>query len=135
MMRAVECWSRPAAAGPRWELHQTSSPLIDRATACSIGLSLAEALDYLHRVQFRGGMSLSWDESVRAVRGGDGSWHVAVMPPTPAQVAMASTPCGFTGVARIGAPELLSAPGPSPPLHPTRSPWQPCSSSSSPASV
>jgi len=101
----------PAAAGPRCELHRISSPLIDPATACSIGLSLAEALDYLHRVQFRGGMSLSWDQSVRAVRGGDGSWQLAVMPPAPAQVAMASTPCGFTGVARIGAPELLSSPG------------------------
>jgi len=101
----------PAAAGPRWELHRISAPLIDPATACSIGLSLAEALEYLHRVQFRGGMSLSWDESVRAVRGGEGSWHLAVMPPTPAQLAMASTPCGFTGVARIGAPELFSSPG------------------------
>jgi hypothetical protein len=101
----------PAAAGPRWELHRIASPLIDPATACSIGLSLAEALDYLHRAQFRGGMSLSWDESVRAVRGGDGKWHLAVMPPTPAQVALASTPSGFTGVARYGAPELLSSPG------------------------
>jgi len=101
----------PAAAGPRWELHRIASPLIDPATACSIGLSLAEALDYLHGVQFRGGMSLSWDESVRAVRGGDGSLHLAVMPPTPAQVAMASTPRGFIGVARIGAPELLCSPG------------------------
>jgi len=101
----------PAAAGPSWELHRISSPLIEFATACSIGLTLAEALDYLHRVQFRGGMSLSWDESVRAVRGGDGRWHLAVMPPAPAQVAMVSTPCGFTGVPRIGAPELLSSSG------------------------
>ena len=87
-----------AAGGPLCELHRISSPVLDPATACSMGLSLAEALDHLHRVQFRGGMSLSWDESVRAVLSGDGRWHLAVMPPTPAQIAMSSTAGGFTGV-------------------------------------
>jgi hypothetical protein len=100
-----------AAGGPLWELRRVSSPVLDPATACSIGLSLAEALDYLHGVQFRGGMSLSWDESVRAVPSGDGRWRLAVMPPTPAQIAIGSTAGGFTGVARYGAPELFSAPG------------------------
>ena len=101
----------PAAAGPHLELHRISSPSLDPATACSFALSLAEALDHLHRMQFRGGMSLSWGASVRAVQSGDGGWHLAVMPPTSAQIAMASTPCGFNGVARYGAPELLSSPG------------------------
>ena len=68
----------PAAAGPRWELNRIASLLIDPATACSIGLSLAEALDYLHRVQLRGGMSLSWDESVRAVP--SRKWELATGP-------------------------------------------------------
>ena len=104
----------PAAAGPCWDLHRISSLLIDPATACSFALSLAEALDYLHRMKFRGGMSLSWGASVRAVQGGDGGWHLAVMPPTSTQIAMASTPSGFNGVARYGAPELLSSPGTSP---------------------
>jgi hypothetical protein len=104
----------PAATGPLWELNRIASVLIDPATACSIGLSLAEALDYLHRKQFRGGMSLSWDASVRAVPAGNGSWQLALMPPTPAHVATAKAPGGFTGVARYGAPELLRAPGPIP---------------------
>jgi hypothetical protein len=112
----------PAASGPSLELHRIASPLIDAATACSFALSLAEALDYLHRMQFRGGMSLSWGASVRAIQGGDGGWHLAVMPPTPAQGAMVSTPGGFSGVARYGAPEL-------------RSPWRRSSVSCSRANI
>jgi hypothetical protein len=101
----------PAATGPRWELDRIAALNIDPATACSIALTLAEALDCLHRMQFRGGMSLSWGTSVRAVRAGDRSWHLAVMPPTALPLAMAAAPIGFTGVARYAAPELLSSPG------------------------
>ena len=102
----------PAAAGPRWELNRIASLRIDPATACSIGLSLAEALDYLHRdaaprrhVPQLGRIGASSPS---------GEWELATGPDAAyrrGRLAMAAAPGGFTGVARYGAPELLSSPG------------------------
>jgi serine/threonine protein kinase len=79
----------------------------DLAGACSITLTLAEALDYLHRERFRGGLSLSWAESVRAVLTADGNWILALLPPTSSQIALAEASDGSAGVVRHAAPELL----------------------------
>jgi hypothetical protein len=98
----------PGAAGCPADLRQVITTTTDPATACSIALTLAEALAVLHRDQFRGGLSLSWGDCVRAVRSGDGTWHLALFPPIPAHIILAERPAGFAGVARFGAPELFA---------------------------
>ena len=97
-----------SAVGGRLEdLHQKIPFIPDLPTACSIVLTLSEALDYLHQVHFRGGLSLSWVDSVRASLTADGTWHLALLPPTPSQIDRADAPVGFAGVVRLAAPELL----------------------------
>ena len=98
-----------AANGRLADLHQKIPFIPDLPTACSIVLTLSEALDYLHQVHFRGGLSLSWVDSVRASSSADGTWHLALLPPTPGQIDRADAPAGFAGVVRLAAPELLGS--------------------------
>jgi serine/threonine protein kinase len=101
-----------ATEGCLADLHQKIPFIPDLATACSIVLTLSEALDYLHQQRFRGGHSLSWADSVRASSTADGTWHLAVMPPTPRQIDPAQNRGCFAGVLRLAGPELLgSGPG------------------------
>lgn len=99
----------PAADGRLADLHQKIPLIPDLPTACSIVLTLSEAMDYLHQVHFRGGLSLSWRDSVRASSTVDGTWHLALLPPTPSQIDRADAPVGFAGVVRLAAPELLGS--------------------------
>jgi len=81
--------------------------------ACSLVLTLAEALAYLHQVLFRGGISLSWSDSVRCDHEGD-DWSVGLFPPTPPDIVLADDP-QIAGVPGYIAPELLLSPAaPSP---------------------
>ncbi len=98
-----------AVNGRLADLHQKIPFIPDLPTACSIVLTLSEALDYLHQVHFRGGLSLSWVDSVRASLTADGTWHLALLPPTPGQIDRADAPVGFAGVVRLAAPELLGS--------------------------
>jgi TIR domain len=98
-----------AVNGRLADLHQKIPFIPDLPTACSIVLTLSEALDYLHQVHFRGGLSLSWVDSVRASLTADGTWHLALLPPTPSQIDRADAPVGFAGVVRLAAPELLGS--------------------------
>ena len=98
-----------AVNGRLANLHQKIPFIPELPTACSIVLTLAEALDYLHQVHFRGGLSLSWVDSVRASLTADGTWHLALLPPTPSQIDRADAPIGFAGVVRLAAPELLGS--------------------------
>ena len=91
------------------DLHQKIPVVPDLATACSIVLTLSEALDYLHQEHFRGGLSFSWVDCVRAFSTADGTWHLALLPPTPSQIDRADAPGGFAGVVRLAAPELLGS--------------------------
>ena len=108
MRRAASCWSRQGQRGDPADLRQVITTTTDPATACSIALTLAEALAVLHQDQFRGGLSLSWSDCVRAVRLENGTWHLALFPPIPAHIILAERPAGFAGVARFGAPELFA---------------------------
>ncbi len=98
-----------AVNGHLADLHQKIPFIPDLPTACSIVLTLSEALDYLHQEHFRGGLSLSWVDSVRASLTADGTWHLALLPPTPSQIDRADAPVGFAGVVRLAAPELLGS--------------------------
>src|SRR5271166_4960448 len=98
-----------AVNGRLADLHQKIPFIPDLPTACSIVLTLSEALDYLHQVHFRGGLSLSWVDSVRASLTADGTWHLALLPPTPSHIDRADAPVGFAGVVRLAAPELLGS--------------------------
>ena len=98
-----------AVNGRLANLHQKIPFIPELPTACSIVLTLSEALDYLHQVHFRGGLSLSWVDSVRASLTADGTWHLALLPPTPSQIDRADAPIGFAGVVRLAAPELLGS--------------------------
>jgi hypothetical protein len=98
-----------AVNGRLADLHQKIPFIPELPTACSIVLTLSEALDYLHQEHFRGGLSLSWVDSVRASLTADGTWHLAVLPPTPSQIDRADAPVGFAGVVRLAAPELLGS--------------------------
>ena len=102
----------PAARGhPAGRLGELVGALADLPTACSVALSLAESLDHLHREGFRGGLALSWDESVKSVHLADSGWHVALLPPLPGHVALAESPGGFAGDLAHGVPELLASAG------------------------
>ncbi len=98
-----------ATADSDADLHQKVPFIADLAAACSIVLTLSEALDYLHQERFRGGLSLSWADSVRACAAKDGKWSLALMPPTPGQIDRADARAGFAGVVRLAAPELLGS--------------------------
>ena len=91
------------------DMHQKIPVVPDLPTACSIVQTLSEALDYLYREDFRGGLSLSWVDCIRASSTADGTWHVALLPPTPSQIDRAGASAGFAGVLRLAAPELLGS--------------------------
>ncbi|HWT80783.1 MAG TPA: hypothetical protein VN648_18500, partial [Candidatus Methylomirabilis sp.] len=90
-----------AVEGRLADLHQKIPVVPDLPTVCSIMMTLSEALDYLHQEHFRGGLSLSWVDCVRASSTGDGTWHLGLLPPTPSQIDRADAPVGFAGVLRL----------------------------------
>jgi hypothetical protein len=91
----------------RWlSLADTVQCVEGHNSACSIALSLSEALAYLHRVGFRGGMSFDWGEQVRAVCCQGDSWHLALVPPTPRDIE-AQWKEGLCGNPWFMAPEML----------------------------
>ena len=98
-----------AVNGRLADLHQKIPVIPDPPTACSIVMTLSEVLDYLHQEHFRGGLSLSWVDCVRASSTADGTWHLALLSPTPTQIERADAPVGFAGVLRLAAPELLGS--------------------------
>jgi len=76
--------------------------------SCSLILSTSEALAYLHQVGFRGGMGLSWEESIRYDRDGD-RWSLGVFPPTSNHYALTES-AGPAGILGFIAPELILDP-------------------------
>ncbi|HKM54398.1 MAG TPA: hypothetical protein VJY33_13385, partial [Isosphaeraceae bacterium] len=90
-----------AVKGRIEDLHQKIPVVPDLPTACSIVKTLSEALDYLHHEGFRGGFSLSWIDCVRASSTAEGTWHLALLPPTPSQIDRAAASAGFAGVLRL----------------------------------
>jgi len=99
----------PAVNGRLADLQQKIPFIPDLPTACSIVLALSEALEYLHKVHFRGCLSLSWADLVRAFSTSEGTWDLALFPPTPGQIHRADASVGFAGVVRLAAPELLGS--------------------------
>jgi len=92
----AEHWLAPSRAAP---FTQVNAPL-----ACSLVLTIAEGIAYLHRARFRGRMGLSWEETVLFDRDGE-RWFVGLLPPLPDEVALPEEP-PISGVPGYIAPEL-----------------------------
>lgn len=104
------CWRLITAGLPErlWRIHEVAEAISGHEEACSLVLSLVEAYAYLHRVEFRGGRSFSWEiECLAVTRDDDGTWRMVLVPPSPYDIAHVQTG-QFFGNPRFAAPELFT---------------------------
>jgi serine/threonine protein kinase len=107
-------WVLVRHAGPiSWLYLNELSGRLNVSQACSVLSDIANALDYLYRMQLRGGKVLNWNDFVRLSYGAGRPLALSIVPPSPTDLDL-SLQGKYCATSGYTAPELFDSFSPTP---------------------